>query len=232
MADTKKIVRINFKAYLEDTGKMFDTNIEACAKENDIYNEKSVYAPMAYVIGSGKLFPAVEEAIASAEVGKEIEVSVPCDKAAGPRNPDLVKLHPLKDFHKAGIDPYPGLPVTFGNRSGVIMSVGAGRVKVDFNKPLAGHDLSYKITVVEEVADPVQKAKAVMEMNFVGADDFGYEISADKVVITESDICKYHEAWPMAKYSLVSAYRGIFGVDRIEFVEVWESAKKPEEKKE
>ncbi len=232
MADTKKIIRVNFKVYLEDTGKLIDTNVEDFARENGIYDEKETYAPVPYIVGSGKFFAPVDEALATAEVGKEIEVSVPCDKAAGPRNPDLVKLHSLKDFHKANIDPYPGLYVTFGNRSGTVMSVGAGRVKVDFNKPLAGHDLTYKVTVTEEIADPVQKAKAVMEMNFVAPDDFGYEISADKVVITESDICKYHEAWPMAKYSLVSAYRGIFGVDRIEFVEVWESAKKPEEKKE
>ncbi len=36
MADTKKMFHINFKAYIEDTGKMYDTNIEACAKENEI----------------------------------------------------------------------------------------------------------------------------------------------------------------------------------------------------
>lgn len=228
MADTKKIVHINFTASFEDTGKMYDTNIEACAKKNDIYNEKVTYAPMAYVIGSRGFYAEVDDAIANAEIGKEVTVCVPCEKAAGVRNPKLIELHALRDFYKAEINPYPGMPVILGNRNGTILSVGAGRVKVDFNSPLAGHDLCFKVTVVDEITDPVEKAKAIMEINFGNADDFGYSIMEDKIVITEPDVCKFHESWPVAKYRLVSEYRSVFGVDRIEFVQVWESAKKPE----
>lgn len=229
MADTKKIVHINFKAYFEDAGRLFDTSIEEEAKENGIYNEKATYGPVAYIVGSKGFYPEVDEAIANAEVGAEVEVVVPCEKAAGARNPRLIELHPIKDFYKAEINPYPGMPVTLGNRNGVIMSVGAGRVKVDFNSPLAGHDLCYKVTVVDEVTDVVEKAKAIMEIDFGSSDDFGFAILEDKVVITEADICKFHESWPVAKYRLVSDYRAVFGLDRIEFVEVWESAKKPDE---
>lgn len=228
MADTKKIFHINYTASFADTDKMFDTNIEEAAKANDLYNEKVTYAPMAYITGSRTFFPEVDEAIANGEVGKEIEVSVPCEKAAGARNPKLIELHSLKDFYKAEINPYPGMPVSLGNRSGVVMSVGAGRVKVDFNSPLAGHDLLYKITIVDEVTDPVEKAKAVMAADFTAADDFGFAIMEDKVVVTESDLCKFNQNWPVAKYSIVSDLRNVFGVDRIEFVQVWESAKKPE----
>ena len=150
MADTKKIVHINFTASFEDTGKMYDTNIEACAKKNDIYNEKVTYAPMAYVVGSKGFYAEVDDAIANAEVGKEVAVSVPCEKAAGVRNPKLIELHALRDFYKAEINPYPGMPVSLGNRNGTVLSVGAGRVKVDFNSPLAGHDLCFKVTVVDD----------------------------------------------------------------------------------
>ena len=233
MADTKKIVRINFKAYFADAdNRMYDSNIEECAKKNDFYNEKAVYAPLAYVVGSKGFYPEVDEAIANAEVGKEIEVTVPCEKAAGVRNPKLIELHSLKDFYKAEINPYPGMPVSLGNRTGTVMSVGAGRVKVDFNSPLAGHDLMYKVTVIEEITDAVEKAKAIMEIDFGSADDFGFAIMEDKVVVTEADVCKFHESWPVAKYRLVSDYRNVFGVDRVEFVEVWESAKKADEMKE
>ena len=120
------------------------------------------------------------------------------------------------------------MPVSLGNRTGVVMSVGAGRVKVDFNSPLAGHDITYKVTIVDEITDAVEKAKAIMGIHFTAADDFGYAVMEDKVVITEADVCKFHESWPIAKYSLVSDYRNVFGVDRVEFVQVWETAKKPE----
>lgn len=225
MADTKKIFHINFKAYYAESNKMYDTNIEQAAKDNSIYNEKFSYVPLPYIIGSKVFYPQVEEAIASAEIGKEIKVTVPCENAAGARNPRLVELRPIKDFYKAEINPYPGMPVTLGNREGIVMSVGAGRVKVDFNSPLAGHDLTYEITVLDEITDPVEKAKAIMETVFGSADEFGFGIMEDKVVITEADVCKFHESWPIAKYRLVSEYRNIFGVDRIEFVQVWESAK-------
>ena len=241
MADAKKIVRIDYKAYFAEADKLFDTTNADAAKEAGIFNEKVTYAPMAYIVGSNTLYADVDAAIAGAEVGKEIEVTVPCEKAAGARNPRLIELHPIKEFYKNEINPYPGMSVSLGNRSGIVMSVGAGRslgnrsgivmsvgagrVKVDFNSPLAGHDLKFEVTVVEEITDPVEKAKCIMEMDFGTSEGFGFGIMEDKVVITEAEVCKFHEGWAVAKYRLVSDYRATFGVDRVEFVQVWESKK-------
>ena len=166
MADAKRIVRIDYKAYFADADRLYDTTNADAAKEAGIFNEKVTYAPMAYIIGSGSLYADLDAAIAGAEIGKETEVTIPCEKAAGARNPRLIELHPIKEFYKNEINPYPGMSVSLGNRNGVVMSVGAGRVKVDFNNPLAGHDLKYEVTVVEEVTDPVEKAKCIMEMDF------------------------------------------------------------------
>ena len=215
MADSKKIVRIDYKAYFADADRLYDTTNADAAKEAGIYNEKVTYAPMAYIVGSNTLYADLDAAIAAAEVGKEVEVTIPCEKAAGARNPRLIELHPIKEFYKNEINPYPGMSVSLGNRSGVVMSVGAGRVKVDFNSPLAGHDLKYEVTVVEEVTDPVEKAKCIMEMDFGTSEGFGFG----------AEICKFHEGWAVAKYKLVSDYRATFGVDRVEFVQVWESKK-------
>ena len=209
MADAKRIVRIDYKAYFAEADKLFDTTNADAAKEAGIFNEKVTYAPMAYIVGSNTLYADVDAAIAGAEVGKEIEVTVPCEKAAGARNPRLIELHPIKEFYKNEINPYPGMSVSLGNRSGIVMSVGAGRVKVDFNSPLAG----------------VEKAKCIMEMDFGTSEGFGFGIMEDKVVITEAEVCKFHEGWAVAKYRLVSDYRATFGVDRVEFVQVWESKK-------
>ena len=188
MADSKKIVRIDYKAYFADADRLYDTTNADAAKEAGIYNEKVTYAPMAYIVGSNTLYADLDAAIAAAEVGKDI----PCEKAAGARNPRLIELHPIKEFYKNEINPYPGMSVSLGNRSGVVMSVGAGRV---------------------------------MEMDFGTSEGFGFGIMEDKVVVTEAEICKFHEGWAVAKYKLVSDYRATFGVDRVEFVQVWESKK-------
>lgn len=227
MADTKKLIRLDYKAYFADADdRLYDTTDAEAAKEAGIYNEKLTYAPMSYIVGSKTLFPDLEDAIAKAEVGKETEVVIPCEKAAGARNPKLIELYPIKDFYKQEINPYPGLVVSLGNKSGTVMSVGAGRVKVDFNNQLAGHDLMYRFTVVEEITDAKEKAKAIVEVAFGNADGFDFEISDDKVTVIESEICKFHQNWAVAKYKIVTDLREVFGVSRIDFLQVWDAAKK------
>ena len=108
MADAKKIVRIDYKAYFADADRLYDTTNADAAKEAGIFNEKVTYAPMAYIVGSGSLYADLDAAIAGAEVGKEVEVTIPCEKAAGARNPRLIELHPIKEFYKNEINPYPG----------------------------------------------------------------------------------------------------------------------------
>ena len=231
MADAKKIVRLNYKAYLADVDeRLYDTTDAEAAKEAGIFNEKNTYAPLAYIYGSKNLFPALSEAIEAAEVGKETSVVIPCEKAAGARNPKLVELHPIKEFYKREINPYPGLAVNLGNRTGVVMSVAAGRVKVDFNNQLAGHDLKYVFTITEEITGDVDKAKAVIEVNVGTSEGFDAAVEDGKVVITESETCKFDQNWAIAKYSIVADLRTVFGVDRVDFLQIWDSGKKEDKK--
>ena len=227
MADAKKIVRLSYKAYIADADeRLYDTTDADAAKEAGIFNEKMRYGPMAYLFGSNNLFPDLEAAIESAEVGKETTVTLPCEKAAGARNPKLIELHPIKEFYKQEINPYPGMTVSLGNKTGVIMSVAAGRVKVDFNNQLAGHDLKYIFTVTEEITDAKDKAMAIIELNLGTSEGFDVAVEADKVVVTEAEICKFNSEWPIAKYKIVADLRAAFGVDRVDFVQIWDAGKK------
>ena len=160
------IVRVDYNAYIADIERLYDTTSESAAKDAGIYNEKYTYAPMAYIVGSEKVFKALDDAIMNAEIGKEVTIEIASADAAGPRDPKLVETYPVREFYKQQINPYPGLEVKLGNRTGTIMSAGAGRVKVDFNNPLAGKDLSYTFTVTEVVTDKEAKAKAIVEMSF------------------------------------------------------------------
>jgi len=228
--EEKKVIRLDYKAYMADADRLYDTTEEAAAKDAGIYNEKVKYEPMAYIVGSKKLFPALDKAIADAEVGKEFEVSVPCEEGAGVRNPKLIETHSAKEFYRQEINPMPGMTVSLGNRTGTILNVGAGRVKVDFNNALAGHDLKYVMKVVEEITDANEKAKAIIEADFGNADEFKYEMASDKVVVTLPDVVKFSQEWPVARFRVVSDLRDAFGVDTVEFVEVWAAPKKADEK--
>ena len=226
MADAKKVIRLNYKAYMADADRLYDTTYEQDAKDAGIYNEKVKYQPMAYIVGSKKLFPALDKAISEAKVGEEFTVEIPAEEGAGARNPKLVETHSVKEFYRQEINPYPGLTVSLGNKSGVVLSVGAGRVKVDFNNALAGHDLKYVMTIAEEITDDAEKAKAIIEADFAAADDFKFEFPGDKVVVTLPEITKFHQEWPVARFRVVSDLRETFGVDTVEFVEIWSAAKK------
>ena len=226
MADAKKVIRLNYKAYMADADRLYDTTYEQDAKDSGIYNEKVKYQPMAYIVGSKKLFPALDKAISEAKVGEEFTVEIPAEEGAGARNPKLVETHSVKEFYRQEINPYPGLTVSLGNKTGVVLSVGAGRVKVDFNNALAGHDLKYVMTIAEEITDDAEKAKAIIEADFAAADDFKFEFPGDKVVVTLPEITKFHQEWPVARFRVVSDLRETFGVDTVEFVEIWTAAKK------
>ncbi|MBQ9689344.1 MAG: peptidylprolyl isomerase [Candidatus Methanomethylophilaceae archaeon] len=231
MADAKKLVRLTYKAYLADADeRLYDTTDADAAKEAGIFNEKITYAPMAYLFGSKTLFPDLEAAIEAAEIGKETTVTIPCEKAAGARNPKLIELHPIKEFYKQEINPYPGMSVSLGNRNGVIMSVAAGRVKVDFNNQLAGHDLKYIFTVTEEITEDKAKALAIIELTSGTSEGFDVAIEDKKVVVTEAETCKFDQNWAIAKYKIVADLRAAFGVERVDFVQVWESGKKEDKK--
>jgi FKBP-type peptidyl-prolyl cis-trans isomerase 2 len=227
MADAKRIIRMNYNAYLADEDRLFDTTNADAAKEAGIYNEKYPYVPMPYIVGSTNVLAALNDAIANAEVGKETEVIIPCENAAGPKDPAKIELHQLKEFTSQKINPYPGLVVSLGNKTGVVQTVSGGRVKIDFNNQLCGHDLRYVFTIVEEVAD-ADKGKAILDINFGTSEGFDIVCADGKVTVYEPDVCKFHQNWPVAKYKIVNDLRQAYGVTRVDFVQTWDIAEKKE----
>ncbi len=223
------MVRVDYEAYLVDEDVLFDTSKEDKAQEAGIFDEKYKYAPMPVMVGGGKVFPGFEQAIEGAELGEEQEVTIPPELAAGERDPKLTELFPIREFQKKDINPYPGLEVSIGNRRGTVASVSAGRVRVDFNSPLAGKTLLYKFTVTELIDDPTEKAKAILDLNFGTSEGFEFDVKDDSVDITLSEVCKFDQSWPMARFALVSDLRENLGVDTVRLIEEWSRVSKDDE---
>ena len=225
-----EIVRINYTARIVENDKVFDTTSADVAKEAGIFNEKYSYAAMPYIIGSGRFFKVLDEAVANAEIGKETEIEIKCEDAVGAKDPKLIETYPIKEFYKQEIMPQPGLEVKLGDRTGTVVTVGAGRVKVDFNNFLAGKDLKYTFTVEEVMKDNAAKADAIVQMDFGSAEGFTFAFTDDKITVNVSDLTKFSQNWMMAKFRIVNDLRESVGIDTIEFVETW--AKPAEKKKE
>jgi len=228
------IVIAEFEGWIQDSNELFDTTSEAVAKENDIYNEKMTYGPQPLIVGKGRLFPGLDESMLKAEIGKEVEVTIPPEKAAGARDPKLVELHPVREFLKQEIEPRVGLEVTVKGKPAYITAVTAGRVRVDFNNKLAGRTVKYKYKVIEKPSKPVEIVKLLLKMAYGTDDGFEIDVHNKNLKIKLSDSCKYDQRWMLAKYRLITDLRDVLGTETISFIEEYEKPQKKEaeEKKE
>ncbi|MFQ6012199.1 MAG: FKBP-type peptidyl-prolyl cis-trans isomerase [Thermoplasmata archaeon] len=231
MAESIKVgnlVYLEYDGWIETPGgppQLFDTTDEARAKENDLFEEKRSYGPLPVLVGGGRLMEGLEAAILDAKVGEEKEVVIPPDKGMGERDPKLVELFPLREFHRQDIEPKPGMEVRIRNRTGTVQAVTAGRVRVDFNNPLAGRTLRYKFNVLKKVKAAKAKVKAIIEMDYGPSDDFRIKVEKGKAAIVLPDTAKVDEAWFVNKFRVVSDLREHAGLKTIQFVEEYTTPK-------
>jgi FKBP-type peptidyl-prolyl cis-trans isomerase SlpA len=108
--------------------------------------------PATFEVGDGNLLPAFEQALFGLAAGQEATFIMAPEQAFGQHNPTNVQVLKRTDF-PADMALEQGLVVSFAdaNRAelpGVIVAVDEREVTVDFNHPLAGHSLSFRVAIV------------------------------------------------------------------------------------
>ncbi len=222
-------VRINYVAKIKESGKVFDTTIEKVAKESGAYDEKIKFKTAPMVIAAGHAIKGLDEVLLTMEVGEKKTFDIPPEKAYGERDPNLVKVIPLKEFKKQGLKPVPGMMFEANDRVGRVQSVGGGRVRVDFNYGLAGSTLKYEVTVEEKINKTEEKIRLLLEYHFPYADhdDHDIKLKGNKAIIKLADIVKVKKEAILGKHSAsIDIFRFIDGVKEVEFLEVFKSPEK------
>lgn len=148
---------VDYTVRVKETGNLVDTTDINTAKQENMYDETRVYGPTLVVLGKGWINQFVEEEIMKMGEGEERTIEVPPDKAYGDRDPNKVKVYSLREFTKRGYEVKVGDIVETESGRGVVKSISGGRVVVDFNHPLAGKVLVYKVKVVRKLADAKEK---------------------------------------------------------------------------
>lgn len=169
------LVFIDYVGRIKDTGEIFDLTKEDVAKSEKIHNEKVKYKPIPVVVDGNFVVNGLNEALKEMKVGEKKTVEIIPEKAFGPRLPDLIKLIPEARFKEQDISVSPGSFVTINRLRGKIQSVDGGRVKIDFNHPLAGKILVYDIEIKSEVKDQKEKVAAIFYY-FTGIENEDAEI--------------------------------------------------------
>jgi len=176
-------IEIDYVGRIKDTGEIFDLTDEKLAKEKGIYNEKIKYKPAKIIVGEKFVIKGLDEILKEMKVGEERTVTIPPEKGFGTRDPKLIKIISESELRKQKIVPVPGMILDFGNMKARIQSVNSGRVRVDFNNPLAGRDLEYKIKINRKIEDREEKAKIIAE--FFTGEELKTKIDENKVIVEE-----------------------------------------------
>jgi FKBP-type peptidyl-prolyl cis-trans isomerase SlyD len=154
-------VEIEFTGRIKG-GDIFDSNIK-----EDLQGAKIKGAPNSFVfsVGHGMFVKGVDEFLIGKETG-EYNVELQPEDAFGKRDPKLIQMMPMKVFIQHRMNPIPGAMFNFDGRLAKIMTVSGGRVMVDFNNPIAGKVVEYKIIVKRKVEDQKEQVNALNDFFF------------------------------------------------------------------
>ena len=108
--------------------------------------------PLAYIHGGGNIIVGLEEALEGKQVGDQLSVAIPAEKAYGAHEPSLIQQVPRRAF-QTGTDVKVGMRFTaqteHGPRQVVVTRVAGDMVTVDGNHPLAGQALNFAVEITE-----------------------------------------------------------------------------------
>lgn len=121
--------------------------------EGDVLDTSEGRAPLAYLHGRGGIIPGLEEALEGKAAGDALKVTLPPEKAYGPRNEGLLNRVPKAAFEgklefELGLQ-FPVQDQNGNQRLVTIVHIEDDAVVLDANHPLAGVELTFDVKVAE-----------------------------------------------------------------------------------
>jgi len=221
-------ILIDYVAKVKETGEVFDTTKEDIAKKEHLYKEGEIYEPKLVVLGEGWVLKALDEGLTALELEKPSTIEIPPDQAFGPRDPEKVRLVPMRRLVEKGITPQLGARIEFNGKPATIRTMGAGRVQLDFNPPLAGKTLMYEVTVLKKLEANEEKISALLHRRIplVDASKFEFKLKKTEVIVNMPEEAFYLEGIQVAKRGIAMDIQKFFPeIDTVEFVEAFKRQK-------
>lgn len=219
---TGDFILVELTGRAEETGEIFDTTDEETAREADIYSEDRVYGPRTVVIGEGWVLRGLDERLKGLNIEETVEVEIPPEEAFGERIPENVRMVPYRVLRSKGVNPVVGGQIEVDGRSATVRSIGAGRVQLDYNHPLAGRKIIYEVKVTKQYEEDEEKIRALIARRFPGADasNFGLKLLKRRARVNVPDEVFFAEGVQIAKRGLaIDILRFFPDFEAVEFVE-------------
>jgi FKBP-type peptidyl-prolyl cis-trans isomerase 2 len=206
-------IAIEFTGKIKD-GDIFDSNTKEGIEKSGLKLEAKHFI---FSLGQGMFLKAIDNFIVGKEIGKDYHINLSAKDAFGERDTKLIKLIPIQVFKQHKINPIPGFMFNFDGRIAKILSASGGRVRVDFNNPLAGKDVEYDVKILRKVDDLNEQIKSFNE--FLFKKDFKFEVKDRKLILEADD--KFSKFISLFK----DKYKEIFSLD-LEVKELKQDTKK------
>lgn len=174
-------IEIEYTGRIKENGIIFDTTDEKLAKENELHGHD--FGPVIICVGEGHVLPGIDKSLEGKESGNHYDLSVNPEDAFGSKNAKLIQLIPTNKFKQQNIQPMPGMQFNVDGMVGTIKTVSGGRTLVDFNHPLAGKELLYKVSINKKIVDDKEKLQSLLKVS-LGTKDFSVDLTGDNAVIT------------------------------------------------
>jgi peptidylprolyl isomerase len=208
-------ILIDYTAKVKETNEVFDTTNEEISKKERLHKEGEIYEPKLVVIGENWVLKALDESLTTMELGKTQTVEIP-----------------PKQLTAKGTNPTIGMRIDYNGKTATIRSIGAGRVLLDFNPPLAGKTLVYDVTVNKKLETNEEKITALIHRRIPLAEPetFRFAIKGKTTLtIDMPETAFYIEGIQIAKRGIaMDVQRFLPELTEIRFVETFKSEPKPE----
>ncbi len=213
-------ILINYTGKVKETSEVFDTTVEEVAKSEHLHKEGEIYEPKLVVIGECWVLKALDEALTTMEINTPF----------GQRDPEKIKRVPLRQLLAKEINPAIGARIEYQGKMASVRSIGAGRVLLDFNPPLAGRTLVYDVTVNKKLDSNEEKVSALIHRRVPVVEENKFKLTLQDMNLTVDmpEDTFYVEGIQIAKRGIaMDIQKFLPDIAETKFVETFKAEPKP-----
>ena len=122
-------------------------------EDKTVFDSSREREPLEFTVGAGQMIQGFDDAVLGMKVGETKNVTIPSDKAYGPKKEEAMVNVPKSQLPE-GMTPEVGMQLEATQQDGrkqvlVVAKVEEEEVVLDANHPLAGKDLIFDIELME-----------------------------------------------------------------------------------
>lgn len=136
---TNDTVKVHYTGSITANGEIFDSSLER--------------EPLEFTLGQGMLIPGFENGVLNMKVNEKKTINIPKEEAYGVVREELFQEVSKQEL-PPDLEPQVGMGLVSRGPNGQehqlrVAQVNENSIVVDANHPLAGHDLTFELEVVE-----------------------------------------------------------------------------------